>query len=436
MRSSSHWQRVLLLVLLVAFALRMVSAVNNLQVALAPDEKEYTTRAAVVARDIRADRGVFRPPLYPYALAVVYRTVGDDRFVVNAFQGFLDTFNTALVFLLALAWNRKRGVAVLAAFLFAVSPQAVGLSGALLSEPLFIFLLLAGFLLVTRAVRAGNTLVALGGGMVLALASLTREVTAYFALAVIPVWWLLFSTRPLRAQALATAAFLLGMIVVLTPWVVRNYGVEGRLLLLSTSGEIIFARDNIRTVQLAEGATSAAATAAGRRAANHVRELPAGQQTGALYRAGLDAIRANPLGWLVHKTAVVGGFWSVSRFERVNLGVTALPKPWQPPVVFLIRAYFVALIVFGTLGMVAAPNNSFKLLVGLFLVYSLVLFILTHYQLRYRYPVYVLLTPYVAYGMWTVSQLFRTRRFDSRWISAPRLLLALVTLACFIPLID
>jgi 4-amino-4-deoxy-L-arabinose transferase-like glycosyltransferase len=427
-----------ILILLLAFGLRMIAAVNNLETALAPDEREYMDRAALVATNVWQDRAVFRPPLYPYAIALVYHIVGTPRLIVNTFHALLDTTSAALIFLLARGLFRHREIALLAALLFALSPQSISLSGALLSEPLFICLLLGGFVLVTRAARMPRGAAAFVGGALFGLAALTREVAAYFALAVVPLWWLVFVAQPFRTRARFCILFLAGLALILTPWVARNYNVEGRFLLLSTSGEYVFARDNLRTAQILRQGSSPNKALEDARATLQAELASQPQATRAryLYGRGLDAIRENGLYWLGYKASVVGGFWSVFRFERVNLGVADLPPNIEPAVSFAVRSYFVALIVLATMGAIAAPNDAVKLLIGLFVVYSLCLFLLTHYQLRYRYPLHVLLTPYAAYGVWVVVNLARTRRFSTEWVTAPRLILALATLLCFVPLMD
>src|SRR5581483_7179818 len=109
----------------------MVLVLHNHDAGLAPDERGYMRRANVVAADLTQDRATFRPPLYPYAVALLYNTLGAPRFIANTFQALLDTLSVGMMYALALALLARRSVALLAAFLFAIFPQAIGFTGAL-----------------------------------------------------------------------------------------------------------------------------------------------------------------------------------------------------------------------------------------------------------------------------------------------------------------
>jgi 4-amino-4-deoxy-L-arabinose transferase-like glycosyltransferase len=422
---------VLILVLLLAFALRMTVAVNNLNTGLAPDEREYLDRAAVVVENVWRDTAVFRPPLYPYALALVFNIMGQARFVVGAFHALADTLSVALMFVLASQAPGKTSqnarvfgisVPLLAALLYGISPVAIGLVGSALSDTLFVCLMLAGFVITLRAAVNGRIVFALLGGILFALAALTRELVAYFALVVIPVWWLLFTSRTKRTRVLQTAVFLAGLALLFVPWIVRNQGVENRFLLLSTSGEFNFARDNVRTAMVVGRIPGVENNnALNRQIRDELAALPPNARASYAYRRGLEAIlTAGPL-WLFEKAASVGGFWDPFRFEKVNLGVETLPPSLQPPVSLAITGYLVAVLLFAALGLIAAPDAPAKLLLALFLLYSFVLFLLTHYQLRYRFPLLVVLLPYAAYGMWLVSEMIRTRSFVTSAMNGRRL---------------
>ncbi len=424
------------LIVLVGFALGVAMVSNNLNTPVAADERVYLNRAALAAANIWQDHSTSRPPLYPYALAVWYQIGGTSRFSIGIFQALLGVLSATFLYKLTRVLFRPRGLALLAALLFVVSPQALGLTGTVLSEPLFVCGMLAGFWLVARAVQRGGISGILLAGIFFALASLTREVIAYFALIAIPLWFILFANVPLRTRALQAFVFLAGMLLVLTPWVIRNYNVEQRFLLLSSSGEYNFARDNVRTALILQNGR---AVLNGRPARFEIqRQLkaqPASQRALLAFQLGAQAIQETGLYWLGYKSAVTGAFWNPFQFEKQNLGIRRLPPALRAPTSFAVSGYLLALLVLATLGLIAAPDTSAKLLIALFLLYSFLLFILTHYQLRYRYPLYVMMTPFAAYGMWVVSRLVATRRLHPTWLSARRLLLTAGVLLCFVPLV-
>lgn len=426
-----------LLILVLAFALRMGVVVNNLQADLSTDEHEYFDRAELAATDVGRDRAVFRPPLYPYTLALWFQPMGDSRFAIGTFQTLADLVSLALLAKLARFLFARREIALITALTFAVSPETLSFDGTILSEPFFICLMLAGFVLVLYATKRTHWGLTLLAGIVLALASLTREVIAYFALAAIPVWWILFSAASFRTRFAQGLVFLCGLMLVFAPWMVRNQIIAQRFLFISTSGEYNFIRDNVRTAAILEAGarTIELGDAVRKQVRTDLDALPPPQQASYAYKQGLNAIAQTGLYWLGYKAAVTGSFWNPFQFEKQNLGLTRLPPALIPFVSWLIVSYLIALLVFATIGLIAAPDDRYKLVIALFLLYSLGLFLVTHFQTRYRYPLHIMMLPYAAYGVWCIHRLLHTRHFDVHWITAPRLVVSALVLLLFVPLI-
>jgi 4-amino-4-deoxy-L-arabinose transferase-like glycosyltransferase len=428
-------RRAMFLILLLAFALRMVVAVNNLDTALAGDEDEYLGRAKIVATDIRADTSSFHPPLYPYALAVVLKTIGDARFIISTYHALLDVLSVALVYLLARLTILRKDISLLAALWYAVFPTAIGLTGTILSDTQAMCLALGGLVMTLRAVKHSRLGFALAGGILLALAAMTREVFAYFALVVIPLWWLLFTNSSLRVRLLHVVVFMLGMLLLLIPNAIRTTLVEGRFLLLSSSSEYNFARDNVRAA-ISTGFEPGKVNTTGRQFMfGELEAQPRATRTMYAYQRGWNAIMQAGWYWLGSKAKDLRAFWNPFHLERQNLGLLKLPPDWSSFASFAISGYLVALFAFATFGSIVAPDSSAKLLLALFLLYSLVIFLVTHYQLRYRYPVLVLLMPYAAYGVWFVCQMLFNRKQKLQSLLAARVVLAVLTLLVFAPLV-
>lgn len=427
--------RALIFILLLAFALRLLVARHNLDTPLADDEEDYLNRATRIAADISSDRTAFRPPLYSYALAVVVTTIGSERFVLNTYQALLDVGSVALIYTLTRLAFRRVGVAVLASALFAISPTAIGLTGAVLSDTQFVFLFLLGLVALLRALKYQQWVLAGLAGIFFALAALTREVAFYFGLLVVPVWWIVFTRVPLRARLVPSAVFVLGMLLVMMPWVIRNAVVEQRFLLISTSGEFNFARDNVRIAILMGKEKVTSPLRINQRFFAEFEAQAPNDRAAYAYGRGLEAIRQTGLYWLGYKAQALGEFWNPYHFEKTNLGIANLPPEWLPLISSLISAFLIAFMLFATLGVLAAPDTPIKLLIALFLLYSLVIFMLTHYQLRYRYPLHVLVMPYAAYGIWLMREMVRQRTYKLPEFPLPRLGLTLATVLVFVPLI-
>ncbi len=168
----------------------------------------------------------FRPPLFPAALAAVYKPVGVGVAATRWEAGRLleaafGAIAVGLVGLLALRlWGRRAGL--VAAAIAAVFPPLVLVGSSLMSESLFIPLVLAAVLSALKSREATHRLRwAVLAGLLVGLGALAR---GNGVLLVIPTAFLVWSERPrLRRSSLkAPALVVLAMLVTLAPWSVRN----------------------------------------------------------------------------------------------------------------------------------------------------------------------------------------------------------------------
>jgi hypothetical protein len=163
----------------------------------------------------------FRPPLYPLMLGGVYAITGPK---LGAAQVLNVALGTGVVMLASLlAWRLAGGRAgVVTGLLAAVYPPLVFNDGLPLSEPLGLLLLAATVLLLVdrRAVWAG-----VSGGLLL----LTRP-SAQFFVVVLGVWvvWRLGWRR--------ASYFAMCVVLVVTPWLARNWVRLGTPLLVTSNG--------------------------------------------------------------------------------------------------------------------------------------------------------------------------------------------------------
>lgn len=161
----------------------------------------------------------WRPPLYAGFVAAVYEVAGESHVAVRAAQAVLGAAAAGLVYLLA-AWFLGPGPALLAGAYAAVDLAPLFSVARLLSETLFTFLLLLSvWLLVHTLESRGRTSRAWGfaAGVALGLGALTRGVLLLYPLALIPVWlW------ARRGSWRALVAVLIGFVLTLGPWTMRN----------------------------------------------------------------------------------------------------------------------------------------------------------------------------------------------------------------------
>ncbi len=265
-RARSRLGRPLLVALLAGLALRLLLWGRLPRTRLISDEGEYLSAASWLA----GGRGFAwyldylwtRAPVYPLFVAAHLRLTGGTPTAVFVTQTLLGLLNVALVYVLARrlvasvgAPRRLHSVPFIAALGMALFWPLAIYAQVLLSETLYLSLLLAGFLALCRAAD-GSRRWALAAGLVLGLATLTRSLTLGF----LPVaaGWLLFQepgarlqsaicNRPLPAvhrlrvkrsvrHPRSAIIFLLAAALVVLPWTAYNSRLFGGPVLVDTSG--------------------------------------------------------------------------------------------------------------------------------------------------------------------------------------------------------
>jgi len=230
-------------VVALALALRVTMVLADDGYVPANDPFQYDS----IARSIAAGDGyprsdlllqggptAFRGPGYPYVLGAVYAVSGDSVTTGRLVGAALGAIAVLLVYLIARRiWGREVGL--VAAALAAVFPPLVLVSRELLSEPLFIAMLLAAVLSVLSFRASGETRWAAVAGALCGVAILTRSVGVVVLVPLaIGVWTLRprLSGRGVLAPALVVACAAL----VVAPWAIRNQVEFGRFVPVTTSG--------------------------------------------------------------------------------------------------------------------------------------------------------------------------------------------------------
>lgn len=411
------------IVLLTGMVLRLQLLLQDRQMPLKGDEGEYYRLAQTIVTGWSAYQNTFRPPLYPVFLAFSFPVFGESRFTIGFLQVLLAALSICVIYTLAQILFQRRSVAVLTAFIFAIYPDLVPLPRLGYSETIFILLLCLSFVLLLRSRRTKQLFPILCAGVLLALAALTRELIAYFAILIIPIWLFICAAPHWKDGFWPSVALWTGLALVLAPWVVRNWQIESRLLLVASSGEFQFARDNIRIApllsplessidrkKLKEETSNSRVTRALRK---ELAQIPSATRGSYALNRGLAVINLAPGMWLLIKSVQTRELWKPSQadsnFIRIDEDNGALATFFPELAVFSL----IVLLGSATVGLFAARDNAPKLLFLLFILYSLIVFLATHYQPRYRVPLLVLLMPYSAFGLSLLADAIRSRRLNA-----------------------
>jgi 4-amino-4-deoxy-L-arabinose transferase-like glycosyltransferase len=169
----------------------------------------------------------YPPPLYAVALSLAYRIVGTGSTQARWEAGRIEeaVLGTIAVILVALIAARLFGPAagLLSGAIAAVYPPLILVGSSLMSESLFIPLVLGAMLtaLVARDSERHSLRWAVASGVLVGLAALTRSIGI---LLLLPALFLVWTERPrwswgaLRSPLVVLAASL----VVILPWAIRN----------------------------------------------------------------------------------------------------------------------------------------------------------------------------------------------------------------------
>ncbi|MCX6142014.1 MAG: hypothetical protein NTZ35_02220 [Ignavibacteriales bacterium] len=224
------YPRALLVVLVVGLLLRVLF-ISVHERPLYSDEKEYDQLAHNLATKTSytydTSPTAYRPIGYPAFLGFIYYFFGHHLIFVKLLQALADIMISFLIYLL-LAGHPER-TRVLGAALWAFFAPAVFYSNLLLSETVFTFL----FVLITWILSrkyVGSTSQAVVLGALLGILTLIKPTSVVFVL-VLPLLMRQFEI-PLRKLYPMAIAFML----VLAPWLVRNYLVFGEFALSSNGG--------------------------------------------------------------------------------------------------------------------------------------------------------------------------------------------------------
>ena len=174
------------------------------------------------------------PPLYSILLAPV-ALVGGVHLLPQRLVGLLlGSVNVGLIGVLGRRISGGERVGLIASAIAAVYPPFITADGSIMSEPLYVFLLVVALLLAMRLIGRPAVTRAAAIGVVIGLGVLTRtEAILWLPLLAWPAAWK-GGWKPLVA---ATAA----AVIVVSPWVIRNEIVFHKLELAANTDTVIAA---------------------------------------------------------------------------------------------------------------------------------------------------------------------------------------------------
>lgn len=338
-----------------------------------------------------------RPPLYVLFMGTIYYFEGRDFEAVRMAQAVVGALIAALTFVMGRQFA-NRWVGLAAAIIVAQYSFLIEFVTRLMSETLFVFLMMAALALLLWA-RNGRLWLLFAASVVLGLANLTRPVLLLPFLLFLVIWlWFIpgFRRRPLAALVVLG----LGLLLTIGPVVVRNYQFHGKLVLISSNSGFTFYHGIDRT----DGLTDPAFL----RSKEEIQDLGLGElEEQALFRQiAIQYLQRYPQDIPRILSTQVEEFTAALQGYKVSDVV--MPTP-EDPILW-------PLLGWGTLlSLLLFPRRVFhaRSLLYLTILAQVLMGLVFHMEVRYRLPLVplmALLTCWVAWESlaWLIARLTAT----------------------------
>lgn len=378
------------------------------------DEEYYVEHARSLAAGAGYE-GSMRPPLYPAFLAVAFKLSGGSLLAARLLQIPVSLLTALLVFdLVARLFGRR--AALVSCGATALLPTLVHYTHFLWSETLFVALFMASLWALVRFDLSRHPRWLVAAGLAFGLAALTRELILPYAL-FMAAWIILRSDKP-GERVVRGMAFLVPAALVIAPWTVRNFALDGRLVPVATLRWYAVAVGNLAdrgTVgEQGAGATGRVFT---RRYFSDPDEL---RREAFAREVALREIREQQPWWLFAKLRhnlpkLFGTEGQLRRFEREGW----LPDAYQALGARLASLEFAAYVVFMLIATPAiwlvAGRGEKPLFAGAIL-FLVALHVVANAVARFRVPLLPLFAVYT--GPWLMGSSVRARWWNFRLVAA------------------
>lgn len=355
---------------------------------------EYTFEGQTTARNI---------PGYPFFIAMIFKVFGDNILYVKLIQSIIEIFTCLFFFLLCLKFfDIKYSLITLA--IFAFFPSNVLYSQTILSEPLFNFFEILLLYLCLRN-KTLNTSKIILLGLLWGCAIMIRSSFA-LSIFIVPLF-IFFHQRKLfegyvknrlNKSIKYSFFFLIGIFIVVFPWMLRNKIELGGFTLATQAGFTFWGGSNPNATgtwyyQIEESNPLF----------NEPDEIKKDRE---FFRQGIDYAIHNPHKFLIVGIKKIGYLFSSERMillyfmpdEGKARTSTEVYKSINPLYITLVNLPYFAVMLLGIWGLLALKKNNF--LIWSFILSWMLMFFLFVALSRYHYvliPFFILGTGNVFY---------------------------------------
>jgi len=329
----------------------------------------------------------WRPPAFPLFLAGIYAVFGHKFLYAKIGLALISTFSVLLGYFIAKRlFNPFTGR--LTAIAMAIYPTFIFFTGYLAPETLTLFLILLTIFFLTGGIHNSNSTSILLAGLSLGCTVMCRTIMALFFIFIFI--WLLLMGKSKKELWKSFFIIITGMLVIILPWVVRNYKIHRTIVFHSTdAGQALFINNNPESFKIEPSGTAFVYNPS---EFLHLSEV----ETTRIFKArAKDFIVHNPATYLKYVGKRFLNFW-----RPVPYKVSGPGKAYSYLHQIISGIYTIPVFILALLGLFYSKGAWRKL----FIIYALIIYysgtyILVRAIIRYRMPVEPYLIMFAAYGI-------------------------------------
>lgn len=368
---------------------------------------------------LRSDQPLeaFIPPVYTGFIALFLRFTANPAPALESIQAFISTLTVVALFFITRALTSQPGTALLTALGVATYPVYVILCAIPIQTTLNTFLLSA--LILASLMLSKNLSLIWAGitGIIVGINLLTRPALVGFV-PLLLFWLWLNSKRDMFRLFKVAVVIVLLMVVILLPWVYRNYQVLGSFGVISTNGGLNFWQGNNpfttgsafdvyserldkylgRSHDAHSPEVITPSTYTMPREMNQVSTIGETDLDRRLYNAGFEFIQNNPARWLELTFTKLEAFW----WFRANIG-ESYAASWTGYYQIL---YSVLLVLFIPGLLLSLPSWRRYLILYLLIFYYSVSYTIYQVLTRFRWEIEVFFLIFAALSITALFQKF------------------------------
>ncbi len=238
--ASNLWIRVFIFFL--AFIVRVIFILTLENELFWPDERAYDGIAWGIVQGKGYLAPSYRAPGWPSFLAGIYFLFGHSFFWARAAQVVLGSLMCLLVYSIAVKIFDKK-TAFLSTFVSIFYPPFIYISGVLYPTNLFTLLLALSIFLLLKLKTGRSSIIYILTGFCFGLATLCRPIFLSF----IPFglfYIFTFQEKAFTKKIGRISLVLFVTLLTISPWIIRNYIVYNKFVLVSTGGYMLWSGNN------------------------------------------------------------------------------------------------------------------------------------------------------------------------------------------------